>query len=266
MALRELDIKAVPRVAEDPLVPAILAPLVEASIQGRDLMEAVTTIVRSLGFDTFMYGLTTVQRPGHDSLAYFCSTAPQEWVRRYGEFAYIEIDPRVEAAMGSCLPYVWDQLTERGKSLGVDTFLDDAANHGICSGVSFLLPDSNRASVILCLNSPLRILDVQRRVMLVANFGTILTFGYYFHELFMRKVVDAGVPSRLEGSPLTKRERECLTLAAGGLTTEDIAERLGIKRVTAQFHFDSIRTKLAAATRSEAIAHAVHHRLITVNG
>ncbi len=264
MALHKLDIKAA-QIGENPLAPAVIAPLVEAAAHGTDLVDAVTKIVRALGFDTFMYGLTTVYRPGHDSFAYVFTTAPDQWVKRYDQAAYIEVDPRIEAAIASSLPYIWDQSTERGKSGRVDRFLDDAAKHGISSGVSFLLPDANRASVILSLNSTLPVVDEQRRAKQLANFGTMLTFGYYFHELFMRKVVEAGVPSRLEGAPLTTRQQECLTLAAAGLTTEDIAERLGIKPVTAQFHFDAIRTKLAVATRHEAIARAVHQGLIKIN-
>ena len=118
---------------------------------------------------------------------------------------------------------------------------------------------------MLSLNSSLPFADEQRRSRLVANLGTMFSFGRYFHELFMRKVVDAGMPSPLEGAPLSAREKQCLTLAANGLTTDDIAERLGIKPRTAQFHFDSIRTKLAAATRNEAIARAVNKRLSKFN-
>lgn len=117
----------------------MIAPLVDAATSGGDLVSAVTTVVNSLGFDTFMYGLTTVYRPGHDSFLHFFTTAPKEWVRRYNQAAYIEIDPRVEAAMASTLPYIWDQSTERHRSTKVDKFLDDAASQGIRSGVSFLL-------------------------------------------------------------------------------------------------------------------------------
>ncbi len=265
MALHELNIDTV-RVDTTASAPAVIAPLVAVAAHGGDLVSAVTTIVQSLGFDTFMYGLTTVFRPGHDSFVHIFTTVPKKWIQLYDQAAYIEIDPRLEAAVTCTLPYVWDQSTERGKSDRVDRFLDDAARYGICSGVSFLLPDSNRASVILCLNSSLPIADEQRRAVLVANFGSMFIFGYYFHELFMRKVVDAGMPSPLEGASLTARELECLTLAANGLTTEDIAERLGVKPRTAQFHFDSIRTKLAVATRHEAIARAVHQRLIKFRG
>jgi len=260
-----VDITAA-RIADTSAAPAVIAPLVEAAKHGGDLVNAVTTIVRALGFDNFAYGMSTVFRPGDDSIVHTFTTAPQKWALMYHEQAYIEVDPRIEHAVGTTLPYIWEQSTERGRSARIDEFLDNAARYGdICSGVSFLLPDSNRASVILCLNSSQTHVTSERRQMLVENFGAMFAFGYYFHELFMRNVIDAGLPSLLEGAPLTARERECLTHAANGLTTEEIAERLKIKPRTAQFHFDSIRTKLAVATRHEAIARAVHQRLIDIS-
>jgi DNA-binding CsgD family transcriptional regulator len=61
---------------------------------------------------------------------------------------------------------------------------------------------------------------------------------------------------------LSAREIECLRLAASGFTTEMIAKKLGIAARTAQFHFDSIRSKLGATNRQEAIARAVREGLI----
>ncbi|TMH10837.1 MAG: helix-turn-helix transcriptional regulator, partial [Betaproteobacteria bacterium] len=58
------------------------------------------------------------------------------------------------------------------------------------------------------------------------------------------------------------RERECLTLASRGLTSEDIAARLEISPRTVEFHFAGIRSKLAAANRQEAIAKAMAAGLI----
>lgn len=265
MTFHELNLSTA-RVANPGQAPPVIAPLVDAATHGGDLAAAVTTIVKSLGFDTFMYAMSTVFRPGLDSLVYFFTTAPHQWVQVYDQAAYMEIDPRIDAAFRSTLPHIWDHSTERGKSARVDDFLDNAARYCICSGVSFLLPDSNRAAVLLCLNSAQKLVDERRRAVLIDNFGAMLTFGYYFHELFMRRVVDAGMPSQLEGAPLTARERECLAMAARGLTTDDIAERLGIKPRTAQFHFDSIRTKLSVATRHEAIARAVDQGLIRLAG
>jgi LuxR family transcriptional regulator len=87
-------------------------------------------------------------------------------------------------------------------------------------------------------------------------------FGHYFHEIFMRSVIEVGVAPRMAGAPLSKRERECLALAANGLTTYDIALKLEIRARTVQFHFDSIRSKLGAANRQEAVAIGVQGGIV----
>lgn len=261
MAVHQVDISRA-RIGDERGTPAIIAPLVEAAREGRDLVTAVDAIVKSLGFDIFMYGLSMTFRPGQDSILYGFTTAPPEWSARWDQAAYIEVDPRIHRAFESSLPFIWDQKTERGKSVRQDEFLDDANRFGIRSGVSFLLPDSDHASVINCFSSKLARIDDSRRMAIAGNLGNLFTFGYYFHELFMRRIVRTDTPSRLVGAPLSLRERQCLSFAARGLTTEDIAERLGIKPRTTQFHFDSIRTKLAVATRQEAVAHAMQQHLI----
>lgn len=244
--------------------PAVIAPLLEAAENGRDLAPIVGAIAKSLGFETFMYGLSVAPNPGQDSLMYTFTNCPREWAIRWDQAAYIEVDPRIQHGIESTLPFMWDQATTRGKSRRLDQFLDDACTYGICSGVSFVLPDRNQASVILCFNSSVRVVDIPRQGMIDRNLGTMLTFGYYFHELFMKQVVRRGAAPHFQGAPLSVRERECLLHAANGLTTDEIAQRLGIKPRTAQFHFDSIRTKLAVATRQEAVARAMQQHLIDI--
>lgn len=56
---------------------------------------------------------------------------------------------------------------------------------------------------------------------------------------------------------LSDRERECLLWLARGLRIREIADRLGIASVTVDLHIRRIRTKLAAATREEALAKAI---------
>jgi DNA-binding NarL/FixJ family response regulator len=51
-------------------------------------------------------------------------------------------------------------------------------------------------------------------------------------------------------------------MAARGLTGEDIAVKLGISPRTVQNHFDSIRSKLGAANRQEAIFRATQLGLL----
>jgi DNA-binding NarL/FixJ family response regulator len=80
-------------------------------------------------------------------------------------------------------------------------------------------------------------------------------------------VIGADVARRLGslvGSPtpedpfpdLTARERETLNLLAGGATTVQIADRLGVSSKTVRNHLSSIFTKLEALDRTQAILKA----------
>jgi DNA-binding NarL/FixJ family response regulator len=61
---------------------------------------------------------------------------------------------------------------------------------------------------------------------------------------------------------LNEREIQVLTLAARGKTSAQIAEITGLAKRTVDFHLDSARQKLGAATRTEAAFKAAVGRLI----
>jgi DNA-binding CsgD family transcriptional regulator len=243
-------------------IPPILEPLVRAAESGRELTPVIESITKSFGFDSFMYGMCTSVRPDHESRMFVFTTAPPEWVVRYDQMAYIEVDPRILLLWDSTLPLVWDQRTVRGGSARCEAFLDDALKHCIASGVCMPLGDEAGTRVIVALNSGIPEVDDCRRLAITRNLGDIVLFAHYFHELFMKAIIRRGVQTPIAGRPLSERERECLALSARGMTTEDIALKLGIGARTVQFHFDSIRSKLAAATRQEAVARAIKDGLL----
>jgi DNA-binding response OmpR family regulator len=61
---------------------------------------------------------------------------------------------------------------------------------------------------------------------------------------------------------LNDREVEALTWVARGKTSIEIAQILGLTKRTIDFHVDNARTKLGAATRTEAVIKAATGRLI----
>jgi DNA-binding CsgD family transcriptional regulator len=121
----------------------------------------------------------------------------------------------------------------------------------------FEINDTHYVRGLLALNSATPVIDDSRRGAIAHNLGDILLLGLYFHEIFRKGLMEQGVASPSRGTALSYRQRQCLELAARGLTTEDIADKLSISVRTTQFHFDCIRTKLGAANRQEAVARGI---------
>jgi len=65
-------------------------------------------------------------------------------------------------------------------------------------------------------------------------------------------------------SRLTPRQMEILQLVADGLTSTEIAERLGVSLLTLRTHLQNILTRLGVHTKLEAVAVAIKHERISV--
>jgi NarL family two-component system response regulator LiaR len=76
-------------------------------------------------------------------------------------------------------------------------------------------------------------------------------------------LIHAATHPAAPGGDLTARESEVLALMAKGLSNPDIAERLVVSHSTVKFHVSSILGKLGVTTRTEAVAYALQHRLVT---
>src|SRR5215472_4532589 len=242
--------------------PPVLFPLLDAVEAGAPLEPVLTAIVTRLGFDSFLFGMSVCPQLNHESQIYAYTTLPAEWVARYDQMDYIEVDPRVLKTRDNPLPVVWDMASERGRDGRTDAFLDDAAEHGVASGLAFEFNDTHYVRGMLGLNSTNPVMNDAKSAAISRDLGDIMLLGTYFHEIFRKGVVEQGVSPLGRGAPLSQRQRECLELAAHGLTTEDIATKLRISARTTQYHFDSIRTKLGVATRHEAVARGIAQGII----
>jgi DNA-binding NarL/FixJ family response regulator len=168
----------------------------------------------------------------------------------------MEVDPRVQHILESTLPLFWDQPSLRGRSRRLDDFLDDASRYGARSGLAFKVDDAHHSTVLMAFNSGVPVMTEVRRAALRQMLPFIRDFAMHFHELFIRRVL-ARATSRLEGVKPSEREVQCLRLASRGLSRQEIGERLQVGPRTVQLYFDSIRAKLNANTREEAIAIAI---------
>ena len=160
---------------------------------------------------------------------------------------------------------VWDQRNIGGLGPRVDAFVNDARRHGIASGVSFVWHGPQDVHISVALNSRVEANDDIRTKAIMRNLSDIFMFGRYFHELLMVPALDFGKRSTQPTEPLSARERQCLTLAAHGMTTKDISHKLDISSRTVQFHFEKIFSKLRASNRQEAVARGVQTGIVWTN-
>lgn len=65
------------------------------------------------------------------------------------------------------------------------------------------------------------------------------------------------------GHDLTPREKEVLALMVKGMNNVEIAEKLVVSRSTVRFHVSNILSKLHVTGRTEAVAVALQHKLVT---
>jgi len=242
-------------------IPPIVQPLIDAGACQKSLTLALQGIARGLGFDAFMYGVTTSTHPKQESRTYVWTDLHADWVRLYDQRAYIEIDPRLHAARESMLPVIWHRQAFPDSKQNRE-FFDAAAIFGIRSGVAMGVRNSFHAPALFLLNSSAAEVDESRRQQITEVLGQVLVLATYVHELFLANVIERCLPPPTEGRPLSARERECLQLAAGGMTSSQIGASLGIGERTVHQHFSNLLGKLGATNRHEAIAKAAAAGLI----
>jgi DNA-binding NarL/FixJ family response regulator len=110
---------------------------------------------------------------------------------------------------------------------------------------------------VVAFNSAKPAIDELRRFEIARNIGDLFLLGVYFHEMFMKTVIERGIPPASQGAPLSPQEKKCLSFAAHGFTSRQIATELRISERMVELHFSHLRSKLGAANRQEAVAKAV---------
>lgn len=184
---------------------------------------------------------------------YIKSTYRPEWISRYVTMAYVAIDPVVENGFGRVLPFDWSDLDtseEPVRQLFGESLEFGVGRHGLSIPIV-----GERTKGVLSITSDENARDWNvRRASLIKDFQTIAGF------LHIKAFCDSACPA--ERNPLSRREIECLQWAALGKTDEEIADILGLSRLTISSYIKSAGYKLGCINRVSAIAKAVTLQLI----
>ena len=182
------------------------------------------------------------------------SNWPDGWYQRYAANHYADRDPVCLYAARTRNAFDWSEIPGDLRSrTGSSRVMNEAKAFGLRSGL--LVPCASRlhwvAAVALASDQPgLKI--SQRERMALAFMATAVT----------RRA------ERLRGfddppDPLTMREREVLTRAAGGGTAAQLSEDMGMSEHTLVSHLANIRRKFGVKTTMQSVVRAIRLGLIT---
>ena len=242
----------------DGLVPEFVSVMREART-GEQLVRTVSQIVREIGFESFLYG-SLLPNDRNDPDIVVVTTMPRDWVARYDQMSYIEVDPRVQHCLRHVTPFLWDSMRSYGAK--ADAFLADAARYGLRSGITLPLRSTTGENAMFGVNTSRERLPDDDTLQLAI--GKTYTFASWFHEWFFHNL-RSGQPVKFDVPLLpevSRREVEVLSLSARGHSSKRIAYELGISESTANYHIASVKRKFMVRTRSQAVARAVQIGLI----
>jgi DNA-binding CsgD family transcriptional regulator len=217
-----------------------------------DAGHACRAVARELGFEFFLYGFRipiNLSRP----CQFILNGYPREWREHYDRCGYLLIDPVLQRALNTVLPFAWDELDQQATPV-VAALFSQAAEYGLKHGISIPVHGAHGEGALLCLARPTPLPEsVVERTGL---FRRAQWFTAHLHEQLRGLIYRERVDER-PVEKLTARERQCLQLAAEGQSSTQIALQANISERTVVFHLTRCGEKLGVRTRQHAIARAV---------
>jgi DNA-binding CsgD family transcriptional regulator len=198
--------------------------------------------------------------PGHtEAPALTLMTYPQRWASHYVERKYFLVDPVVSVHLYSILPVDWNELPRATKD--VRTIFGEAEDFGVGpQGLTFPIRGRFGEIALFSVTST----DTPSAWSAKLRWLTphLKMAAYMLHK----RVLELAMENKRSTSPsLSPRERQCISFLAAGMRDADIADRLKISRRVASAYIESLRYKLGAPTRSNAVARALKFGIITLD-
>lgn len=214
-----------------------------------ELIRLLTEILTEFGFQHFaLVSHVDLVAPPEGSVRII--SYPANWKMRSAEQRYYADDPVLLTAQRLALPFTWDEiprlidLTRRQK-----TILNEAKSAGLPNGytVPIHIPGQISGSCTFVYETD----DVDPACFPAAHY-----VGIYAFNAALRLSGRATGPQ--DGCVrLTKRQRECLTLAARGKSDWTIGQLLTLSQQTVHMHIELAKGRYNVSSRVEAVVRAL---------
>ncbi len=188
------------------------------------------------------------------------TTYPKEWLDTYVKNSFLYVDPLVQKAKSSLLPFLWDSSEEAETATAQQRkFFKKAEKFGILRGAVIPIHAPNGEFAIMALVFDGSKSDLQKVWDVHKN--DIHLLGIYYHATVWENILK---PKPRPNPGLSPRELQCLQWAARGKTLWETAQIMGISEETAKTHLKSVMRKLETSNKTHAVSKAQRYGLITV--
>lgn len=215
------------------------------------IAHAFEDVLTALGFRYFaLCSPVDLDGPPHHSL--ILHSYPLEWVKRFGALRLSETDPVLRHAERSSFPFFWDAQEFRD-TLGPAQLkvLALAQAFGVAHGYTVPIHFSNALGALAASCS---VVPGSESVAPRSYFMLRLICPYMY--VAARRLVHSK-QTHPEQPALTRRQRQCLELAALGKSERVVGRILDLHRSTVRGHIERARRRMGVATRVQAIVLAL---------
>ncbi len=223
------------------------------------LRDAMQLVVEDAGFKHFMC-LSTNDRGEVGVL----TTYPPEWVDRYGEAGYADIDPTVEQAARSLSTFTWDgAFYEEHGDESVRRLFAEAREYGVRRGMAVVWDNRGGRLTGMSIVTDRPAEDFR---CLVKEQGPDLQLAALYFMAHARETLGGRLPAPpapAHSETLNARERECLRLLAEGTPPAGIARHTGSADAAVRARLATAMHKLGAPSPEAAAAHARERGLLS---
>ncbi len=186
---------------------------------------------------------------------------PDEFLRRYHDEGYGEIDPIPLHCMARSAPLIWSSGTFSGERQA--QLYAEMQRFGMHSGVAMPYHGPCGEFGFLCFSGG------QARAWARQARGPHPNVGEfaYFRDVAMETFsgfLRRGSAVKHQDNEITSRELECLEWCAAGKSSWDIAHLMNCTEATVNYHFANIRRKFGASSRRMAVIKAIQLGFLSV--
>lgn len=245
----------------------LTARIINASTSD-DLKVLLSDVIASLGYRFFGYHIIK-----HTALYEHCNARqsvgifsyPESWVKQYIAENYSLDDKVIELCLSRKAPFHWrTELKRSTMTAKQQHIMDEAAQAGLVDGYTLPLVSRDGEIAILTVIPDPQLQNSDRQQY---NENLLYVIAQFFHVRALRIVMEEQLASKIgrRRSFLSGRERETTLWISRGKSSWEVAQILGISEKSVEFYMESVKRKLEAANRTQAVVKALLLGLIDVD-